>query len=80
MELEQEFLEYIKYKYFLAEKLIKNPSAFTSIYYIKGYIGRYGEVKAVIEKEIHRLQQSVVYEKRIEKRIEDIEVTKITFK
>ena len=51
MELEEEFKEYIK-KYFLEHKQVKSASAFTSIYYIKGYSGRFGIVKSAIEEDL----------------------------
>lgn len=57
MELEQEFKDFIKEKLFHPSKAITNPSAFTSIYYIKGYGGaRHGVIRSLIEKEIQRLK------------------------
>ncbi len=80
MELEQEFKDYIKLRYFFHPKQIKSPSAFTSIFYLKGYSGRCGDVRAAIEREIHRLQQSVVFETKMVKKVIEYETLSITFK
>ncbi len=82
MELPEEFKEYIKHKYFYDSKTIKNPSAFTSIYYIQGYEGRFGNVRAAIEDHIKYLTQRVVYETKTVKRKVTIteEVTIIKWK
>jgi hypothetical protein len=52
MELPEEFKEFMKYKYFSG---CKNPSAFTSIYYIRGHEGRYGVVRAACEDELRKI-------------------------
>ena len=57
MELTQEFKDYIKLKYFSAEKRIKNPSAFTSIYFYKGGTGRFYVVRSKVIDEIKRITQ-----------------------
>ena len=55
MELSVEFKEYIKYKYFHHRSSIRNPSALTVIFYLKGYEGRYGMVRASIEDELKKI-------------------------
>lgn len=57
MELEKEFKDYIKTKLFHSSKAMSNPSAFTSIYFIKGYeCARRGVIHSLIQKEIQRLK------------------------
>ena len=55
MELPEEFKKFIKEKYFHDEKACRNASAFTSIYYIRGYEGRYGVVRSACEDELRKI-------------------------
>jgi hypothetical protein len=55
MELPEEFKEFMKYKYFHYRSGCKNPSAFASMYYIMGYEGRYGVVRAACEDELRKI-------------------------
>ena len=55
MELPEEFKEFMKYKYFHDTKVCRNPSAFASIYYLRGYEGRYGVVRSACEDELRKI-------------------------
>lgn len=80
MELPEEFKQYIKQKYFYDSKTQRNPSAFTSIYYLQGYEGQFGKVRAAIENHIKYLTQRVVYETKEVKVTTTHEVTEIKWK
>ena len=55
MELPEEFKEFIKYKYFHHISGCRNPSAFVSIYYIRGGEGRYGIIRSACEDELRKI-------------------------
>lgn len=56
MELPEDFKKLIKDRLFHHKKAVSNPSAFTSIFFIKGYTGKRGEVHSAVDKEIGRLK------------------------
>jgi hypothetical protein len=58
MELTEDFKQFIKYKYFTYDKGIKNPSAFTSIWFHRGGKGRFYVVRSKIIDEIKRITQN----------------------
>lgn len=55
MELSEEFKKFMKEKYFHHRSACRNPSAFVSIYYIRGGEGRYGVVRAACEDELKKI-------------------------
>jgi sarcosine oxidase delta subunit len=58
MELTEDFKKFIKYKYFHYRTAIKNPSAFTSIWFHRGGKGRFYVVRSKIIDEIKRITQN----------------------
>ena len=68
-------------KYYHYKSACKNPSAFASQYYIQGYSGRFGEVRAACEAYIHDItQNAIITTKTIKNRSGVYEITSITFK